>query len=256
MENKSNIKVISLNELWEILIQRLWIILLVAVLTVAVVYAGITLTFVPRYESVATLYILQQSNTNQNVDNTNYEGFNLALKVVNDCTHLMKSHSVLDNVIKDLSLNISYKDLYESISITNPTDTRILEVAVESDTPLNAKMIVDKICSIGTAKITDAMGFEQVNFYEKGVLDMKPCNTTSVSVYLAIGLAAAALTYLVFFMQYILDDKIYTDEDIEKYLKLSILGDIPCSDATDKKRYGYKYYRRNKYYGKQYGEEK
>lgn len=254
MENQQNIKVIALSDLWEIFLQRLWIILLAAIVAVSVAYTGITLTFVPQYKSVATLYILQQ-NSEQTGRISDYDDFNLALKVVNDCKHLLKSHSVLNNVIQDLNLDVSYSELYNSVTITNPADSRILEVAVVADSPQNAKTIVDEICTIGTEKITDAMGFKQVNFYEKGILNPNPCNLTSVMDYMLIGFLAAALTYVIFLIRHIFDDNIRTEEDIKKYLNVSILGDIPNFEETKKKKYGGKYYKNRYYRGKYYGKE-
>ena len=52
--------------------------------------------------------------------------------------------------------------------MSNPEDTRILEVTVKADSPKMAKAIVDRICTIGAARIEDAMGFQQVNVYELG----------------------------------------------------------------------------------------
>ena len=256
MEDNGNIKIITLADLWWIFVHHLWIILLAVIIAVGGVYATINFSFVPRYKSTATLYILQQNNTNNNKNE--YEEFNLALKIVNDCTHLLRSHSVLDTVINELGLDISYEELYNSITVHNPEETRILEVRVESDSPYKAKEIVDRVCIIGTNKIAEAMGFEQVNFYEQGILDVNPCNRTSLLTYLIIGFVVAVLVYSIFLVSYLLDDRIQTDEDIENYLKLSVLGDIPNANLPTKKRYGYKYrskyYRRNAYrYG--YGEE-
>lgn len=248
MENKDNVKVILLSDLWEIFVSKFWIMLVAAVVAVGIAVAFVSMTFVPRYNSVATLYILQQEQTGPD---TNYKDFDLALKIVNDCTHLIKGHSVLDGVIKELELNESYAELRKSVSIANPTDTRILEVSVVSDSPRKAKMIVDAICTVGTKKITEAMGYEQVYFYEEGILNYNPCNKVSYNTYLIIGLMAAMAVYGIFFMCYILDDKIRTDEDIKNYLDLSILGDIPSYDESKKKKYGGKYYR-NKYYRKSY----
>jgi capsular polysaccharide biosynthesis protein len=238
------VKVVTLKDLWGIFLHRLWVILLVTVIAVATVLTSTSLTYEPRYNSSATLYILQQNQVKPNME---YEDFNLALKVVNDCTHLIKSHSVLDTVIKKLELDIKYEELYDSIKITNPPETRILEVVVESDSPQQAKRIVDEICVVGTERITEAMGFEQVHFFERGILNNTPCNRTSILVYAIIGFVAMILTYSVFLFIYFLDDKIRTDEDIKKYLNLSILGDIPNFNETKKKKYGNMYYR-NKYY--------
>lgn len=109
-------------------------------------FAYVQLMFVPRYESTATLFILNLDNE-VSVSST-YNSFNLALKVVNDCTYLLKSHTVLDEVIEELDLDIGYNELYTSCSTSNPEKTRILEVTDGAESPEEAKEIVDAICSI------------------------------------------------------------------------------------------------------------
>ena len=136
-------------------------------------------------------------------------------------------------MIQKLELQTGYKALSESVSTSNPENTRILEVTVESDSPENAKRIVDALCEIGQEKIAEAMGFQQVNLYEYGTLSSKPCNTTSMTTYLLAGVIAAILVYSAFLIVFLLDDRIRTEEDIERYLGLSILGNIP--NANDKK---------------------
>lgn len=249
MENKNNVKVITFRDLWDIFVSRLWVLAVAAVVAVAILFTVSTLTFVPQYESVATLYILKQ---NENTDSStgSSEDFSLALKVVNDCNYLLKGHSVLDEVIKEQNLEYSYKQLYDRVTVTNPTDTRILEVRVEADSPELAKQIVDSICIIGTEKIEQAMGFQQVNLYEYGILKNEPCNNLSLTAYFLTAIAAAALTYVVFLLIFIFDDRIRTNEEIENAFGLSILGEIPNVGTSGKKGRYSRYYRG---YGNKYG---
>lgn len=237
MDHEMNLRVITLLDLWDIFVKRLWIMVLVAVVAVTGLFAFTQITFVPRYESTATLYILRQDE----VDGTNgsSDDFSLALKVVNDCNYLLKSHSVLDQVIQSLDLDLSYRALYDGISVVNPSDTRILEVTVEADSPAEAKRIVDEVCMIGTVKIEEAMGFQQVNLYEYGIMNEEPCNQIGIIAYALAAVVSAVLVYGVFLISFLLDDRIRTEEDIETYLHLSILGDIPNADEPKKKRYGY-----------------
>ena len=246
MDQQTNVRVISLKDLWDIFIQRLWIMVLAAVLAVGGLFFFISLTFVPVYESTATLYILRQDE--KEVTTGMSDDFSLALKVVNDCDYLLKSHSVLDEVIDKLNLDITYSSLSQCVTTKNPENTRILEVTVTSDTPEQAKRIVDNICLVGTEKITEAMGFEQVNLYEHGILNPEPCNKLSLMTYALIGLIVAILTYSAFLIAFLLDDRIRTDEDIERYLNLSILGEIPNFNDTKKNHYGY-----STVYGKKQG---
>jgi len=156
----------------------------------------------------------------------------------------------LDTVISNLGLEVSYETLYSSVTVTNPSETRVLEVKVKSDSPESAKAIVDEICTVGTDKIEEAMGFQQVNLYEYGILDTEPCNRMGLLVYLLAGAGSAILVYVAFLFRYLMDDRIRTDEDIEKHFGLSILGDIPDSDASEKKKNKYyRYYKGSRYAG-------
>lgn len=231
-KDNANVRVVTLKDLWGIFIHRLWIIIIAAAAVVGGLFVINRMTFVPVYSSTATLYILRQEG-GATSDSSADADFSLALKVVNDCDYLLKSHSVLDEVIQKLDLQIGYKALSESVSTSNPENTRILEVTVESDSPENAKHIVDALCEIGQEKVAEAMGFQQVNLYEYGTLSNKPCNTTSITTYLLAGVIAAILVYSAFLIVFLLDDCIRTEEDIERYLGLSILGNIP--NANDKK---------------------
>ena len=240
MENSSGVRVITLKELWEIFIQRWWVMLLAAIICAGGFFAVNQLTFVPCYQSTATLYILKQNESESNMSS---DDFSLALKVVNDCDYLLKSHSVLDQVIEQLNLDISYEDLSKAVSTSNPEDTRILEVSVEAASPEEAKQIVDAVCEVGTENITDAMGFQQVNLYEYGTMDTNPSNQMRKLTYAIIGAVAAVLTYTVLLVLYLVDDTLRTDEDIQQYLGLTILGDIPNADGSGKRHYGYSGYR-------------
>lgn len=237
MEQKVNLRIITIKDLWRILVRRRWILILAFVVGGASVYFINSLLYVPEYTSTATLYILRQTESEDSADTSN--DFSLALKVVNDCTYLLKSHTVLDEVIKDLSLDISYEDLYDCVSTSNPEDTRILEVSVTAATPQEAKRIVDQLCKIGPKKIEMAMGFQQVNLYEYGTQDDEPSNKMPLMVCAMAAVVSVVLVYSVFLMLYMLNDQIQSDEDIERYLGLSVLGEIPNANAGKKGHYGY-----------------
>ena len=87
-----SMRVIALQDLWDIFIHRLWVIVLAAVLVTGAYIAFDKITYVPEYESTATLYILRENEGESAYRSS--DDFSLALKVVNDCEHLLKSHSV------------------------------------------------------------------------------------------------------------------------------------------------------------------
>lgn len=226
----------TLVDLWKIFVRRFWAIALAAVIVVSGLLVFVNATFKPIYSSVATLYVLRQENS---LNESNIEDFSLALNVVNDCTYLLKSHAVLDEVIEQLSLSTPYEQLSRTITTSNPANTRILEVRVAASSPEEAKRIVDCVCLVGAQKIEQAMGFKQLNHYEYGTLEKEPSNKVSKTTYVMAGLFAALFTYLFFVIQALFDTSLRTDKEIEEILGVSIIGDIPNANAHKDKHYGY-----------------
>lgn len=245
MNQTKRARVVTFGDLKDELLAHFWMILGVAIICMGLFAGYKALTFTPEYESRATLYILKQDGRNS--DEYTSSDFSLALNVVNDCTYLLRSHKVLDEVINDLDLEMSYEHLARRISTSNPDGTRVLEVIVRADTPENARKLVDRVCQVGADAITDAMGFQQVNLYEYGTLNNNPCNRTSYKTYALIGMGAALLTYAVYLLVFLLNDRIRTEEDVREYFGLSVLGEIPNSSSRGRGRYGTEYRKKGKY---------
>lgn len=251
--NENNAQqVITFRDIWELFLQRLVIVLLVSAISVAIFYVFNKATYKPMYQSTATLYIAGDGEYEDNTSADAYNNYSLTLKVVNDCDYLLSSRSVLDQLIQDMNLtNLSYSTLQSRISTENPSNTRVLEVTVEAETPELAKAIVDKLCAIGETKINEAMGANYVGLYEQGTLNKSPSNITPKLTYLLVGFVAGALTFSVCLMIFLLDDRIHSADHIEQILGLSVLGDIPDNHSSGGRgRYGYRYgYYRGKAYG-------
>lgn len=236
MKDNSRLKTITLKDFFTLFYTRIWLLILVPAVCMGIVYAQQHFFFEPEYKSTATLYILKQENgAGYNYTDSD---FSLALDVVNDCTYILKSNVVLDQVISSLNLDMSYDELYDCIETENPSDTRILEVSATTHSASLSKKIADEVCVIGMKEIADAMGFEQVNLYAKGIEPSQPSNKWGMAGYLLIGIIAAVATYSIILIIYVLDDCIRTKDDIEAYLGVSILGEIPNFN-DENKQYGY-----------------
>lgn len=122
MNQKANFKTVTLKDLWGIFVQRLWAIILAACICCGGFLVFNRMTFVPQYASTATLYILRQADGATASDASS--DFSLALKVVNDCTYLLKSHTVLDEVISSLNLDMIYMTVYLLLIRKTPVFSR------------------------------------------------------------------------------------------------------------------------------------
>ena len=241
MENTKNSRAITLKELWDIFLQRLWLIILVGILVAGASFAAYHFTFVPMYESVSTLYVMRQSDDATAAEKI--QEYNLAIWGINDYDYMLKSQKTLSAVGEELKkegITTSYNALKASISVNNPENTRILEVRVVSDSAEHAKLTVDLICKIGVDTITTVMDSEdQITVFEQGTINTTPCNRRNPFTFVLLGIISAIAVYFIFVITYLLDDRIKSDEDIEEYLSLSVLGDIPEIGSINDKHYGY-----------------
>jgi capsular polysaccharide biosynthesis protein len=247
MNETNNQQIITFRDIWELFVQRLVIVLLITALSVAIFFVYDKATYVPMYQSTATLYIAGDDSFEGNTSADAYNTYSLALKVVNDCDYLLSSRSVVDQVIGEMNLRTAYSVLQSRISTDNPSNTRILEVTVEAESPELAKQIVDRLCEIGEEKINEVMGANYVGLYEYGTLASVACNSTPKSTYIIVAAVTAVITFGLCLLVFLLDDRIRTTENLEQVLGLTVLGDIPDSNALGQKgRYGY-------YRGRAYG---
>lgn len=235
MDKKQDNYEIDLLELWDVFVEHIIPIILAAVLCVAALYAYSSFLLKPMYESTATLYILKQDNGEYTSSD-----YTLALNVVNDCTYMITSDAVLNTVISDLNLNMSSKSLAKLITTNNPSNTRVIEITVRTDSAVESKRIVDSVCDVAADKISASIGMDSVNVYSKADLQREPCNTFGTKMYALGAVVAAILMYCIYVIKFLINDSIKSPEDVEKYLGLVVLGDIPNCNAVKRShgRYG------------------
>ena len=236
----------DLMDIWHIFTTHLLPILAAALICVGGLFAYAKYIRVPKYSSTAIVYILKQEREG-NYAYTQSD-FSLALNVVNDCVYMLKSSEVLDEVKEELGLDMTTTQISKCITTRNPDSTRILEVTVETNSAELSKRIVDAVCRIGADKISNTMSIDQVNIYSWGKINPEPSNKIGLTRYFIVGICAALFVFFLYFLSFLIDDKVRTEEDVEKYLNLTVLGVIPNAKDVDGKKY--KKYGKYKSYGR------
>lgn len=183
----------------------------------------------PKYESETKLYVLNRANDSA----TTLSDVQLSTQLTKDYQILVTSAPVMNQVIKELGLNMKASELASTISVDTPSDTRVLQITVTSDDHKRAKDIADKVAQVSSKKICDIMKIEQVNVIEEGSMSEEPAVDT-VQKWTLIGLALGiVLSCAVIIIRSMLDDTVKTTEDVEKYFDLSTLAVIPISEEMD-----------------------
>lgn len=231
---------ISISDVFKVLLKRWWIILLVAAVVFASVYAVASATYSEEYTSKSTIMV-RNPEENLSASSSAYY-YDLTKTAVNDCQILMTSRTALYYVIDELNLDeigITYSKLLSMIEINGYTDSHVLEVSVTSDNPDLSKEIVDTLCAVGAKQIQSHIDFATARVIDEGTVNRHPSNSVNIQMAIIIALIAAVLVLGIFVIISIADDKIRTSEDIEKRLGLSVLGVIPFTEnenATKKNK--------------------
>lgn len=212
-------------DLWEILFAlraKLWMILLALVLGsgIAVLYSKVILT--PQYTSTSMVYILSKETTL-----TSLADLQIGSQLTKDYRVVATSRPVLQEVIDTLGLDMEYEELKKKLVLDNPSDTRILSFSIEDPDPARAKAIVDTVAKVSGTYIGDIMEMTPPKIIEDGIVsDTKSSPHTTKNAAVG-GFAAAFLVCALIVLQVILNDTIRTEEDVEKYLQMSILAAVP-----------------------------
>lgn len=224
-----NTEEIDLKELFLVLWSKIWILIAAAVggAVIAALYTILCVT--PMYESTSSLYILSKTTTL-----TSLTDLQLGSQLTQDYMVLAKSRNVVEDVIKELELDMTYEQFLDTVTITNESNTRILNLSVKNSDPYMAKTIVDKYAEVTARKTADVMATEVPNVVDKGVVAEHPVSPNTKKNIVLGGLIFFVVAAAVIVVRYLLDDSIKTADDAEKYLGLTNLGSIPVYTGDKK----------------------
>lgn len=213
---------IDLTELFQLLLQKIWIILLCMILAGGIVLGGTLFLITPKYEASSMIYILTKTTSV-----TSLADIQMGEQLTVDFETLAESRPVIEAVIDDLNLDYTYEEMTDMISTENPTDTRILRLIVENEDAELAKDISNSLAEATAERVAYVMKSDEPTIVENAVTADSP-SSPNVLRNTAVGaLAGAALAMAVFVIRYLMNDTIQTEEDIRKYLNLHTLAAIP-----------------------------
>lgn len=204
--------------------------IIVAVLLGAILLTGYAkLCISPTYASTAKLYVVSASSGSV----VNLSDLNLGTSLTKDYEELMTSYPVMDQVSERLNLDWSTSDLNRVVSISNISDTRILNITAVTTDPALSRDIANTVAEVAVKYLPETMSTDQPNIAQKARLASEPVGP-SYRKYLMMGAMLGGMLSCGFFiLRHLMDDSIKTEEDVEKYLGEVTLASIPYHRDLD-----------------------
>jgi capsular polysaccharide biosynthesis protein len=216
------------------------IILIVAIfLLIGVIY---TIGFVtPVYTSSTTLVLATSDSTDSKTDTTNAittTDITLNSKLVSTYSEIVKSKTVLREVISNLGIDMDEEVLKKQISVSSVEDTELIEIAVTNENASDAAKIANETAKVFTKKIAEIYNINNVHTVDEAEMEVNPSNINhakDIVIFTFVGLVVAVAYVLILNM---LDTTINSAEEVEKMLDLPVLASIPLYDFDKKNEKG------------------
>ncbi len=206
--------------------------ILIAICTVVGAIAAFAFTkllITPMYTSSSMIYILSQTTSI-----TSLTDLQIGSSLTVDFEVLSESRVVLERVIEELELDMTYKELNESLTVNNPSNSRLLEFNVEHADPVVAAEISNSIAQNVADRVVEVMVTDKPSIVQPAVVATAPSSPSTVTNTAVGGLVGALICMAIIILRYFLNDTIKNDDDVSRFLGINTLASIPILEDDEK----------------------
>ena len=223
---------IDLGEVFHLVISKLGVIILSGILLGVLSIIGTMLFITPKYESTTKIMVLnkQDNNTLTSAD------MQTSTQLTKDYAELIQSRTVLEGVIAQLNLDMTYKEMLNKVSVETSSDSRIVSISVTDEDPYTASEIANAVRDMAAEHIQSVMDIEAVNVVDTANIPNGKASPSLAKNGVIGGLLGVIIAMAAVIIIYLTNDTIKVEEDVERYLGLSVLGSIPFSEKESRSK--------------------
>lgn len=238
--NREEEDTIDLLELFFVLWQKAWVLLLS--LLIGALAAGLWTQFMitPQYQASSMIYIFSKSSSL-----TSLADLQIGTQLTGDFQIFATSRPVIEKVIRELDLDATYEQLTKIVEISNPGNSRILQITVTHPDPQLAADISNEMADVLRDRVAEVTNSDRPTIVENAVAPTKKYSPSLLKNVAVGGVLCLCIAGGVIVLLYLLDDTIQSEEDVERYLGMNVLAAIPM-DSTQTEEKGPNKFRRRR----------
>ena len=218
---------IDLKELFFEVVAEWKKIVISTVLAAVIMYVVSAFIMTPQYQSTSKLYLMKSGGISSITD------LQLGTNLATDYMEIIDGRPILDQVIKNLSLEMNYGELKGMITFVNPTSSRIIEITVTHPEPETAKAIADEIADVAATYIEEKMDQDKPSVLQYGYVAEGPVSPSVMKNSVLGALVGAFLAIAIIVITYLLNDTIMTPDDMERKVGIKVLASLPFDAEED-----------------------
>lgn len=178
-----------------------------------------------EYQSTSRIYVVSRQNQDNNaLTNSDLQAGSYLVK---DYREIILSQNVLSQAIEELKLDMTPVELSKKISVSVPTDTRILSITAKDGDPKEAARIANGLRNVAAEKIIAVTKVSDVTTLDEAEVPQTPSSPNIRRNVLLGFIAGAGLMVVLMVVVEVLDDRVKRPEDIEELMGLTLLGIVP-----------------------------
>ncbi len=217
---------IDLTAIFRLLLKKLWLLLLIGVITGVIGFGVSAFLLTPQYQSVATLYVAS-SQSDANAGKTTSD-IALAIRLANSYKEIFVSRTVLQQVEADFNGKYTTQQLSSMVSVQSSDESEILTLQVTCADPSDAQSIAEKVFDYGTDEIMRVIRAGWVEYIDEPSLPERPVSPNVIRNTLLAFIVGFVLCAGVLIVRDLIDDKLKGQEDLaDAFPNVPIVGLIP-----------------------------
>ena len=178
-----------------------------------------------EYQSTSRIYVVSRQNQDNNaLTNSDLQAGSYLVK---DYREIILSQNVLSQAIEELKLDLTPAELSKKISVSVPTDTRILSITAKDGNPKEAARIANGLRNVAAEKIISVTKVSDVTTLDEAEVPQSPSSPNIRRNVLLGFIAGAGLMVVLLVVLEVLDDRVKRPEDVEELMGLTLLGIVP-----------------------------
>ena len=178
-----------------------------------------------EYQSTSRIYVVSRQNQDNNaLTNSDLQAGSYLVK---DYREIILSQNVLTQAIEELKLDMTPAELSKKISVSVPTDTRILSITAKDGDPKEAARIANGLRNVAAEKIISVTKVSDVTTLDEAEVPQSPSSPNIRRNVLLGFIAGTGLMVVLMVVVEVLDDRVKRPEDIEELMGLTLLGIVP-----------------------------
>ena len=194
----------------------------------------------PMYKATATIYVVSRN------DSLNFSDLQVGSELTSDYIKVFEMWEVHEKVISNLDLDYTYTDMASMLSVTNTSDTRMLDITVTNPDPEEAAAIANEYADVGAKYISEKMKTDEPTLMSSARVSENPFSPNKAKNILLGFVVGFVLASAVVVLRTMLDDTYKSADDIRKYTGMVVLASIPLADAGEQPKEKSEFKRRTK----------